>query len=416
MWGLIIGLGIMATEMIINAFADGPPPPQGANELQLPTVEDGAPYPLIFGRVRIRKPVLVWCDTPIQVLRSAGTEEFYDYYMSMHLVLGIPFVNGQQNIWNVWAGEVEMRQNPFGTATGLGSLVGDGNFEDVAPSHRQVDVVAESDPGNLSSQILATGMVEFLNGNSSQLIVDNVPAYVALTRLGQHMTVAQTVGDFSTYGTVDPRYTGSYRGLMSVFLTGNSSTGHWYVGRSPVAQAYSFEVSTYVTDPSYPSQGLYGKIGPGCNPIDAMYEVCFSTGIGKLGLDPSLCDKPSWQAAAYTMWQEDHEYSRAIEQTTPAADILQEILVQIAGSMFEDSQTGKLAIKLIRPDFNPPDLPVIRPGNGVELKNLTLGGRVGLPNKITVLFTDSTNAYNSGAASAQNIWNVVGQDGIEREL
>lgn len=412
MWGLIIGIGLLVTEEIINAFQDHPViGPKAANEITLPTIADGAVYPLIWGRGRVRQSILAWCDTPVRISRSTGAINFFDYYLSMHYVLGLGFLNGKQNIWNIWAGESEMVQvQPGGSvATNLGDLVGDGNFEDAAPSHREVMVKLDSDPGQPDSQLLVNGMVEFLNGNTEQLIVDDIGT--ALTRLGQHQTVAQTIGGDSTFGTIDPRYAPSYRGLVSVFLCGPSAVGHWYTGTTGQAQAYSFEASSYPTDASYPSQGLYGNYSGNANPADVIFDCL--TGWAKLGLSRDLIDMPSFQAAAYTLWTEDHGYSRIIEEARGAADIIQEILVQIAGVLYEDALTSKLVLKLIRNDYNPPDLPVIDKTNASDI-TVTCGGWVNLPNKIRVVYTDPINEYNDGSVTAQNLANAVGQ-GLVRE-
>lgn len=423
MWGILISIGILALDYGLHALFDQSTPPKPVNEFQLPQVNAGTPYPLIYGRCRLRQPVLEWCDEPIAVLNTLKGPAVYDYAMSMHLVLGLGFLDGEQHIYNMWAGDAKM-YTPIGsggsygatTIHGLSDLVGDGNVEDALPSGRGWQLGYQENPADNTSYVAVGGAVEFLNGNTSQLIVGDVWPYNALTRLGEHMTETVTVGgqpENSLFGTIDPQKIGSYRGVLSVFLFGHTGGLHWFVGTSPVAQSYNFEVGSYPASSAYPSGGSYMKIGTDANPADVIYDVL--TGWGKLGIDPARIDLPSFGAAAYTLWTENHGYSRAIEGSRSGADIINEVLVQIAACTFEDPTTGKLGLKLIRNDYNPPDLPVIDASNCSELKNVTLSGWVGLPNKITVTFTDNTNDYNQGSATAQNMANAVGQDGIVTE-
>jgi hypothetical protein len=430
MWSVIVSIGILAIDYAWNHWINPSPVKKPDNEFQLPTTEAGAVYPLIYGRCRIRQPVLVWCDTPVVesgLNDSDGNALFYQYGMSMHYVLGLPFLDGEQHIHNLWAGDARADQNndigngSYGATTihGLADLVGDGNVEDLPPSGRGESVHIQQNPNDATSIVVFGCAVEFLNGNSNQLLIESTTPFTPLTRLAQHMTETVPVAGQpfnSLYGTINPQYIGSYRGALSAFLFGHFGGLHCLVGQTPQVPAVSFEVSSYPksTDYFYPSQGAYRKIGNDANPADVIYDVL--TGIfGKLGLDPSLIDMESFQLAAYTLYTENHGYSRVIEDTRSGTDILQEILVQIAGSLYEDPTMGKFKLKLIRNDYDPTTVPVIDRSNCIQLTNFVSGGWSGLPNKLRLTYTNAQDDYRDGSVTAQNLANAVDQDGLIHE-
>lgn len=443
---LIVYGGILAGEYIYHRFKDefskgSDVTPEHARTIQIPLVADGSPVPMYFGRCRVRAPILAACGSfGVFGVDSCGLRSVTDsgislmYGLDMLFVLGIPFFDGVQKIHKVWAGETEMAAADAisGLSTPLDVLTGAGSHEqphymttpgvamDAAPSGGQ------SGKTNLQA---GSGLLEFLNGNSSQeLITTSLGFSTSKTYTADRLTTLDVIGD------VPPLQLGNYRGYTAAFMFSGAPLlgsdipftlgdpapwgfpatptihARWLVGPSPQAPAYSFEVS------SYPGVSLsVQKVGLEANPADVLYAI-FRDRFAKLGLPAGRVDYESFRAAAETLYNEGHGYSRCFEGLTPASDMVLEILKQIDGAIDEDPYDGLIKLKLIRADFNPATIQAITADNCEELQYPAAGGWVGLANKIRVMFPDRANDYREGPATAQNPANAVGQDGEVSEI
>lgn len=354
-------------------------PVQEREEFAIPITEQGAAIPHVFGRARVRRPILAWSTDP---------EVFGDgYSMQMLFSFGVGWLDGTQKLHQVWAGDVALED--IGIFP-LEDQTGDGNFED--PSNL---AYVYPTPGGPS----ISGLVEFLNGNSSQLLVETTVPYNPLTNAGELMSTA--LGGGSTIP--------GYRGLLSAFFFG---TPDWSIGRSSSLPAYSFDVS------SFPSSPLYlQKVGDDCNPADVIWRV-LTGGMGMLGLPESWLDYESFLDAATRLHAEGHGYSRVITDHLNAQELLADVLRQIDAVLFVRPLTGLITIKLVRYDYNSRDVPTINPDNCSGLEAFEAGGLVGLPNKVRVTFTDRAHDYSTGSAQTHSFVAAVGQSaqGAEVEI
>jgi hypothetical protein len=202
-----------------------------------------------------------------------------------------------------------------------------------------------------------------------------------------------------------------YRGYISVFLCqgGTDAVGEWFIGVQPQAQAYSFEISTWP-----PGLGS-GLIGFDVNPTDVLYEVMTGK-FAKLGIDTSLIDTPSWNAAASIFSTENNGYSRCFDQPTTALEVIQDVLQQTDCMMFEDPSTGTFKLKPIRADYDPNALPIISPANCKELQDLSAMGWTDIANRVIVKFLNKDDGYKEGQGVAESQANAVRQDGDVNEI
>jgi hypothetical protein len=398
-----------------------PPLPKGPPQryVDLPRADEGAPIPIIYGQCRVRAPIIAWTGTP-HFMSASSFFTLGDitipasgdlYFLSMMLVLGMPFEGGTTKVLKMWQGE--QRFKPY---AGLGipnlvdlpALVGDGGFED--DTRRALMQTMGGDQGSF-----AMGDVEFLNGGPTQQLVDPVTPYGAHTVAGRYMTVNNGTGPADLQGDQNGRFVPGYRQFASVFLYNKSFGGseHWCIGPAPQVPAYSFEVS------SYPAQGAgaltsYNGIGVDANPVDVIYDV-LKAKLGRLGLDPNTqIDVQSFITAAVTCYSEGNGYSRSVEQEMTAAELIGEVLKQINGVVYLNQQTQQITIKLIRADYNPLTIQQINNDN-CDSFHVEAVGWQDLPNKIRVTFNNRANDYAPDSVAVQDLASVTATGKVREE-
>src|SRR6266478_9880525 len=178
MWPELIYAGIIAADYVYHRwFNDQPPKPNPGRSIQLPTAQDGASIPVLYGRARVRAPILAWWGSPdVFSGITFGGPDVLVYGVDMFFNVATGFLLGGAQIHNVFAGELQLDQGP----PGLESLSGDGGFGTPV----QVD-----NSGSSVSDGYVGGFVEFLNGNANaQTMVDT--GHAATTYAALHMIAA----------------------------------------------------------------------------------------------------------------------------------------------------------------------------------------------------------------------------------
>ncbi len=368
-------------------------------EFAIPITEQGSAIPHVFGRGRVRRPILAWNAEPTTDAVSLGSFDAGDpvnYNMNMFFVIGAGFSDGTQTLHQIWHGDLALTsENPSDTQ--LDDLTGDGGYE---TPEAGVQYVFGGDAGLYG---FVGGRVEFLNGNTSQLLVETTVPYNPLTKAGEYMSDA--IGGGSTIP--------GYRGMLSAFLYEfplSPDGRQWCLGRTDNAPAYSFDVSSFPASPLY-----LQKVGDDCNPADVIWRI-LTGGMGMLGLPESWLDYTSFLAAAATLHAEGHGYSRIVSDHLSAQELLLDVLRQIDAVLFVKPLTGLITIKLIRYDYNSREIPTISPDNCARLEAFEAGGLVGLPNKIRVTFTNRAYEYTTGSAQTHSFVAAVGQSAQGAEV
>jgi hypothetical protein len=363
-------VGFLAGQYVYHRWIEDKPVKKKAppRELQLPRIDPGASVPLIYGRYRVRAPILVWHETPYLQTSS--------YRMNMVFVLGIPFADGAgtSRIHNMWAGDQLLLW-----LDGAPLHTGNGGFED------PISIVGYDAS---SGEALGIGLIQLLNGGPTQELVDAGGNGVT------HTGVAM-LANLSAAGIP------GYRGYMTVCLYA------WTIGATPSVPNYSFEASSYHT--GHPNLSLFGTYQDDANPVNVIYDL-LTAKFGKLGIDPNQIDLGSFMAAQYTLFMEGHGYSRFIEDAVDADDILQEIQRQIDGVLRENPTTGKLELKLIRNDFDPLQIPHITKDNCEKIVSGAVGGWTNIHNKLRIVYHNRAKDYAEDTESAENQANASDQD------
>lgn len=346
-------------------------------EVSIPRVDEGAPIPMFYGRVRVRAPILAWTGTPSRDLGndlngwSAGSEF---YRMDMLYVVGIPMAdgNGTTKMYSMWAGD-----RKFGGAT--------------EAAVKETPLTWEIDPSSGTESTdrgLIGQQVVFYDGNPAQ-----DPG-------------AGTMGSVQGIHGVDVFEVPAYFGYLTAVLYNSDSDG-WMIGSSPNVAAYSFEVSSYYSGGSYPAAGSDAAIGYDCNPVNILWDLLVCK-LGKLGIPASYLDKPSFQSAGTTLKSESFGLSFCFESSQTADEIIKEILRHIDGCIDEDPSTGKLVLLLVRP-VDPATLLHITKDNCDRLTNFVASGFADLPSSLRLAFTDRARDYADNSVPIPNQGNAIQQ-------
>lgn len=406
---LAIDAGILAGAYVYHRWIEWEPyqPPAQPTALQIPVIADGALIPMYWGTVRIRTPLLAWLGdyhvfdgTTLDPV--AGADVFgttFQYQCDMFFNCGIPFDGFSTNrLHRIWIGDLALGYLISGAGPD-GLADGDGGFTTIG--------VADNSVAGRGTTLIG-GLVEFLNGKPTQLLVD--ATNTAQSYAGQAMLAAGLTGP------VIP----AYRGVTSVLFYASGGTS-WVLGESATPPSPSFEMSSIPPNAFYSIPGgtdIFGKPIFDANPAEVILDLLTGK-YGKLGMDISFIDIPSFTAAAATLLAEGHGFALVDPGGRSVDNIITDILIQIDAAMGVDPSTGKIRLKLIRADYditNLTDVPVINVDNCEAIENFAAGGWSGLVNKVRITYTNRANDYNDGTATSINQANVVGQDGLPNDV
>lgn len=344
--------------------------PAGEGDFSFPTATEGRSVPLVWGRVRLRSPNLIWYGN---IRNQAITEEVrtgwfssdtvttgYRYFVSMQFGLCLGPVDKLERIW------VEE------TISGGGAVGG----SEAVPVFRSLGGDDVGGNGAIDSDY---GM--FYAGNFS----DNADPF-----LDNYITLADLP---------------AYRGTAYYMFDGT-------IGNSPNLGKWAFEVSRRPdglnmasADPGAETINLVD-----CNPMNALYEIMTDTDWG-LGISSSDIDIPNFQAAASTLKDEGNGFSMLVDSGIEASELVTEIQRQIDGALYFDRNAGQWKTKLVRDDYTPASLDLFDESNS-KLIEYARSSWAETTNQVRVAFTDFQDNWKDTYAVAQDTANFELQGGL----
>lgn len=370
-WFLVALLAVVA---IVGLLALMPKPDienaraSKLGDFQFPRAKEGDPWPLIYGKVKLKAPNVLWYGDfeSVPITERVRTGLFskktiikgYRYYIGM--ALGLCLGDGV-TLHRIWAGKDEMWS---------GTVSGDG---------ASVNVSAESLFGGEKKQGGIAFNGRFYSGNATQ----TVDGYLA-----GHTDGADT--------TMMP-----YKCWLS--------TGKAYVGTTTSMKAWYFELSRYSN-----SLGLAGgmeRIGDDMNPVEILYDI-MTNKFARRGLSGAYIDLPSWQAAAITLYDEGNGASMKIEQSNTAQDVVTELLRQIDGIMYQNPATGKIVLKLIREDYDEALIPEFTEDEIEDVTNFSKTLWEDTVNQVRVTFISREQDYTDRPVIEQDMANINFQQSV----
>lgn len=301
--------------------------PDSLDAIDYPRATEDAPIPLILGKVRFNAPNTIWYGDyevvaiteriKVSLFKHVTQTVGYNYYLGLDLAFAMGEGVQMHEIFiddtSVWTGSTSTTvptTGSFSAPTLFGGYKAGGGFSSAFTFY----------PGSFTQPV--DSYVE------SKVGTGNVPAY---------------------------------RGLAHLVLN------HAGIGESAQLRKIAFTLSNYSNAIGAPNSG---KVGDDMNPMEAAYQVMTDSWRG-LGVDSALIDLVSFQAAATTLYNEGNGVSIVVTSAQTGKGILAEILRQIDGIMYQDPETGKFTVKLIRFDYDPLTVPVYDEDDVIAIRNFT---------------------------------------------
>ncbi len=190
-----------------------------------------------------------------------------------------------------------------------------------------------------------------------------------------------------------PQTAPGFRGLLSLFFTGNGGTERpgfmWGSNNYNLAKVWarirdkprSFS-EDYLTRTN--SAGLVDV-----NFAHLIYEALVDRSFG-MGGDPKQIDEESFRVAAQTLYNEGLCGTLAWTKQGPVEGYIQELLNHIDGIFFFDPRTGKAKLRLLRDDYDPETVPIIDASNAqlVKFRRQLWGETV---NELVITYTSAVD-------------------------
>lgn len=373
-WFLFALIGVLAVAALIALM----PKPKIENarasnlgDFQFPRSEEGDPWPLIYGKVKIKGPNTLWYGdfsaTPIVVRGPrrygffgprSSTITGYRYYIGMDLglCLGPDVV-----LRRVWAGTDECWS---------GTVSGDGESFSINKPNLYGD---DNAGGGVA------GTCYFYPGTNRQ----SVNAYLAT-----HTDGADT--------TRQP--------MMCHVVFQN-----FYVGTSTAIKPFYFELERYPNTLGIPD-GKH-RIGDDCNLVEILFDV-LTNRFARRGTPTSKINLTNWRAIAVQLADEGNAGSMKIESSNTGKDVVTEILRQMDAVMYTDPATGLIELRLIRNDYTRESLPHYNEDQIIKVRNYSKPAWEETVNQLRVKFFDRTADYTSRTVMDQDMSNINTQQQV----
>lgn len=369
----------------------------GLGDFSFPTATNNRHIPLIWGRVLVKGPNVIWYGD----FSQAGISEKIKtgLFTSTSRIIGWQYHLGMQLGLARGPGVVLKRVFISDIEVFSGTVVGGGRFDINKPSF-----FGDNDLGEGGIQATC----DFYSGETTQ----PVNAYLD-DASRQKITVAAT--------QTAPRYTGMVHLVARQMTSADplASNRGAYLGNSTSIKPWSFEFERF--------PGLFsGQTGSDniintldCNPINVIYEILTNTewgfGYAPAGIDIGLFS--SFKKASDRLIAESNGFSMVLDREMRAGELLGEIQRQIDGIVFINQRTGKWTMQLVRgasdPDFgfDIDTVPQFTDANVKEIPDFTRGSWADTTNQIVVEYANRDGDYAKDFAPAQDMANALIQGG-----
>lgn len=365
-WFLFAVVGVLAVAALIALM----PKPKIENaraanlgDFNFPRAQEGDPWPLIYGRVKVKGPNTLWYGNLRAVAivvkgpRKYGiagprkkTVTGYKYYLGMDLGLCL---GPDVTLRKIWAGE---------DVCWSGSNSGG-----------PLSINAPNLYGDDNSGGGVQGTCRFYPGTNDQA----VDPLIAAATDGPHTT----------------------RMPMKAHLVFDD----FYVGTSPGIRPFYFELECYPNTLGIPD-GKH-RLGDDCNLVEILYDLLVNR-FARRGTSPSKFNLLNWRAIAIQLYDEGNVGSFKIEASNTGRDVVNEILRQMDAIMYTDPATGMIELKLIRNDYNPLTIPHYREGEILQVRNYSKPNWEATVNQLRVKFIDRDSGYTTRPVMDQDMANI----------
>jgi hypothetical protein len=388
----------------------------GLDEVKMPVASSTKQTPVVWGKVRLREPNVVWYGdySAVPIKKKIGQNGLFGTGSAIWQTVAYRYAFGQQldlchgpvTLHKAWCEErvlwdAETDRDTIDILPGTETLNIQGNPRDMLVTGPKwffkIDKVDLFGGPDLGGGIAS--LVRFYPGDGSTV---------------QDPYLMQVLGDVPSSGSVASIvFHGSSRTMWPDYIDGKHDAviGSGYIGTSPMPRPVSFEVSRYPNA----LNAAESKIGDDANAAEIIYE-CFTTdpngpdGWG-MGLSTTLIDRASFIAAAHRLYLEGFGISLIWDSGT-LLDLVKNICATIDATCFRDPSTGLYTIKLMRDDYNIEDLPIFDVSNIIDVESLSQTSIDGTTNEVKVNYLDRSQDYKAIPAQAQDLANMRAQDEV----
>lgn len=172
-----------------------------------------------------------------------------------------------------------------------------------------------------------------------------------------------------------------------------------YIGKQSSIPSMWFEIT------NYPCNLGFKPIGEDLNPAEALFEIITNTEWG-CKEQPENIDLEMLVKLGTVCEEESLGISIKIDQTTPAKDVVNNILDLINAVKYADTATGKLIFKLIRNDYKEDELLILNQSNCEQLEFNRLDWSETVSN-IAVEYIEPNNKYENGTVTYRDMANPL---------
>jgi len=347
--------------------------PSGLGDFNVPTATEGRAVPLIWGRVKVSGPNVVWYG---DLVADPITEKVKTGLFSSDTVTtGFRYSIGLQMA--LCRGPVDL-------------LVNIRNDESFAWGEDAPSADANLVPTDVGA-IYNIDEPSFYGG-------EDAGGGGGLVGGGRIFPGSETQA-ISTYLTPFQQPQPAYRGTCYITWEGGD------IGLGPQLRAFSFELERIPDGLDLATlQPGDEEIDEGANPMNVVFEVLTNTEWG-LSRGASDIDLVNFRDVAATLKTEGHGFAWVWDRTQDVLELIKLIEQQVDGILVIDAVTGLFSFKIVRFDYTPGTLPLVDETN---IKTVTRYQRptwAETQNQISVEFTDRRKNYTTSFALAQDMAN-----------
>ena len=316
------------------------------DDLGFPKADEGTPLALVFGKQRLKGPHVLWYGDFVAsaqkkkvktgLFTSKKIVTGYKYYVGLHLGVGV----GTIVLRKIWLGKKVLWSC---TASGDGSTLTINN------------------PGLFGGPDRGGGFVgtlRYYSGLSAQ--TENAYLESKLGTIPKFNYVAHLVWERP------------------------------YIGNSPSLRIANLEVERYTNNLGLAT--AVNKIGDDLNPAEILYTL-LTQNWGGLNIDPFDIDTASFLSIAETLADEENGMSILVTRSADGQKVIEEVLRQIDGVLYQDPVTGKMVLRLIRNDYDEATIPLFDETKIAEITNFSRTAWSDTLNQVRVTFTDRRREY-----------------------
>lgn len=178
-------------------------------------------------------------------------------------------------------------------------------------------------------------------------------------------------------------------------------------GTSAHLPALAFEASRY-TD-NLGMGDVVSRIGDDINPAEALYTILI-TKWGGLNVDALSIDIDSFKDAATVLKSENNGLSLLLTNVRSGRNVVEEILRQIDGLLYQNPSNMLLKLRLIRETLDIGGAPRFNETNVLSIEEYIRSSWSDTFNVSRVVYSNRHAKYESGVAIAQDMANIASQD------